>query len=77
MTDEKLDRLFEVMIEFKKEFSDFKKEFYEFKDEMYLFKSEMYSFRDEAYKRFDGDLLAMRQWGNEKEINRIKKTMGL
>lgn len=98
MSEAKLDRLLDVMLDFKAEFDEFKKEMYEFKTDMHQFKGEMYDFknemnrelnqfkeemndfRQEVYKRFDQleghiDLLALRQWKNEKEIDHIKKVM--
>lgn len=95
MTDDRFDKLMNIMLEFKDDFNQFKVEMYDFRNEMYKFKEEMYEFKEDMYKfkedmsifrneidnrfgRVDSsiDLIAMKQWNNEKDINFVKKTIG-
>ena len=82
MTDDRFDKLMSFMVEFKEDFNQFKEELHEFKNEMYKFKDDMSIFRTDVNERFDRldgniDLLAMKHWKDEKDIDRIKNTMGL
>lgn len=68
MTEERFDKLLKVMLEFREDFNQFKAEMYEFRKEV-----------NERFDRLDSniDLLALKSWNNEKDIDHIKKTMRL
>jgi predicted RNase H-like nuclease (RuvC/YqgF family) len=71
MSDERLDKLLEVMLEMKDKQD-------EMQEEMRNFGEELHDFRVETNQRFDKleaniDLLANKTWRNEKEIDFINK----
>ncbi|WP_257348523.1 hypothetical protein [Pseudalkalibacillus decolorationis] len=68
MSEEKLDKLLNVMVEMKGEFVGFRKEFNDF--------------RKETNEKLDTiesniELLASKTWNNEKDIYRMKNLMGI